>query len=114
MSVFAFGPAESGKTFTMLGLEAHVIAGELTERTLGVAQRCGREVFRLLALEGGDPSAADPAFSPFNPALEHVSSAGAWVWTASVPMHCAHAHPHTRPHARTLARAFAVCLRWGV
>lgn len=72
-SVLAFGPAESGKTFTMFGLEAHVIAGELTERSLGVIQRCGREVFRLLALEGGDPSASDPHFHPFNPAVERVA-----------------------------------------
>jgi hypothetical protein len=71
-AVLAFGPAESGKTFTMFGLEAHVIAGELTERSLGVIQRCGREVFRLLALEGGDPSASDPNFQPFNPAVERT------------------------------------------
>ena len=57
-AVFAFGPAEAGKTFTMFGLEGHVIAGELTERTSGLAQRCGRELFRLLALEGGDDRCA--------------------------------------------------------
>ena len=65
-----FGPADSGKTFTMFGLESHVIAGELTERTSGLAQRCGRELFRLLALEGGDATAADPSFQPFNPHVE--------------------------------------------
>jgi hypothetical protein len=64
-AIFAFGPVDSGKTFTMFGVESHVIAGELTERTSGLVQRCGREVFRLLALEGGDASAGNPSFEQF-------------------------------------------------
>jgi hypothetical protein len=34
-AVFAFGPPASGKTYTMFGVEAHVISGEIGEDTSG-------------------------------------------------------------------------------
>ena len=69
-SVVCFGPSRSGKTFTMFGNEATVISGDLGERAAGVAQRAGRELFRLLALEGGDMRAQATDFVPEGRLLE--------------------------------------------
>ena len=87
--MIAFGPYESGKTFTMFGVPSHVLARELTARTTGMAQRCGRELFRLLADEGGDGS------MPVDPPLELPSPVNARRGSSPVRL-----RPSTAPQSR--------------